>query len=191
MPPYSTNMETETTKTTSVVTLVLFKVCWAAIVFGAVWSREWMGLAAISAFVVYEVIARRRSRLLVPAIIVGMLGYAVDNAYVITGLVSFRDAGLGFAPYWMALLWVNFALIVEHGLSFLKGRPVLGAALGAIGGPMAYMTGVRLGLLELTAAPALALGVIALTWAIAMPLLMHFLRGPTVRATLPSYAPTD
>lgn len=179
-------------KTRSVATLVIFKLCWLAIVFGAVWSKQWLGLAAITAFVAYEVVARRRSGVLVPAVAVGVLGFAVDNAYVLSGLMSFSEPGVAPAPYWMALLWVNFALIVEHGLSFLKGRPALAAFLGAIGGPSAYYAGVRLGLLELHASPVIAMGIVALTWAVAMPLLMHFLRGPTVREPhVGGYAPTD
>ncbi len=179
-------------KTHSVITLVLFKLCWLAIVFSAVWVRPWIGLAAIAGFTVYETVLRGRSHVLLPAVVVGLLGFTVDNLYAVSALITFRDTGFALAPYWMALLWVNFALIVEQGLSFLRGRPVLAAALGAIGGPMAYMAGVRLELLELTAPPVVALGVIALTWALAMPLMLHFLRGPAQRADeLGGYASTD
>ncbi|MEL7240554.1 MAG: DUF2878 domain-containing protein, partial [Planctomycetota bacterium] len=137
-------------KTRSVATLLIFKLCWLAIVFGAVWSEQWLGLAAITAFVAFEVIANRRSGVLFPAVVVGLLGFAVDNVYVLSGLMTFTEPGIAPAPYWMALLWVNFALIVEHGLLFLKGRPALAAVLGAIGGPSAYYAGVGLGLLEFT-----------------------------------------
>ncbi len=166
----------------SIYTLVAFKLSWLCIVFGAVWSMEWIGLLAISAFTAYEVLVRRRRALLVPTIIVGLLGYAVDNAYVLAELLSFNATTGAPAPYWMALLWVNFALVVEHGLSWLQDRPVLGAVLGAIGGPMAYLAGVRLELITFVAPTPFVLAIIALTWAAAMPLLLHFLGGtPTAR----------
>lgn len=161
----------------SIVTLVAFKLCWLSVVFGAVWSMQWLGLVAVSAFTAYEVLIRERKWLLVPAVVVGVLGYAVDNAYVLAGLMKFSDPGVAYAPYWMALLWVNFALIVEHGLAWLSNRPVLAAGLGAIGGPLAYLSGVKLGLIELTAPSAVVMSAIALTWAVAMPLLLYFL-GP-------------
>lgn len=175
----------------SVATLVAFKVSWLCIVFGAVWSMEWLGLLAIIAFTAYEVVVRQRHTLLLPAIMVGVLGYAVDNAYVAANILSFSDPGFAPAPYWMALLWVNFALIVEHGLSFLKGRPFVAAALGAIGGPMAYMAGVRLGLIEFVAPASVALGFIAATWAVAMPALMHYLGGIDERDPVLDYVSTE
>ena len=179
-------------KSRSLITLALFKLCWLAIVFGAVWSQQWLGLLAITAFLAYEAGARRRAGVLVPAVVVGVLGFAVDNAYVASGLLEFRDPAFALAPYWMALLWVNFALIVEHGLVFLQGRPVVAAVLGAFGGPSAYYAGVKLGLIQLTSPPVVALGIIALTWALAMPLLMHYLRGPTARdPEIGRYASTD
>lgn len=162
----------------SIHTLIAFKLSWLAVVFGAVWSMEWIGLLAVSAFTAFEVFGRKRNWLLIPAIVVGVLGYAVDNAYVLTGLLRFNDSAGGIAPYWMALLWVNFALVVEHGLSWLQDRPIVGAVLGAIGGPMAYLAGVRLELITFVAPPLIAITIIALTWAAAMPLLMHFLSGP-------------
>ncbi|MFK7886579.1 MAG: DUF2878 domain-containing protein [Gammaproteobacteria bacterium] len=175
----------------SVATLIAFKVSWLCIVFGAVWSMEWLGLLAIILFTGYEVVIRQRHTLLLPAIIVGILGYAVDNAYVATQLLSFSEPGIALAPYWMALLWVNFALIVEHGLAYLKGKPALAATLGAIGGPLAYLSGVRLGLIEFVAPDVVALAVIAATWALAMPLLMHFLGGSAQRDVLIDYVSTD
>ncbi|MFK8015180.1 MAG: DUF2878 domain-containing protein [Gammaproteobacteria bacterium] len=167
----------------SLTTLVAFKVCWLAIVLGAVWSMEWAGLLAIAAFTAYEVGVRSRTHLLIPALVVGLVGYGVDNAYVATGLMSFSDPGIALAPYWMALLWVNFALIVEHGLAWLNGRPLLAAALGAIGGPMAYFAGVRFELITLIAPTPMVMGVIALTWAAAMPLLIRFLGAGSDTAT--------
>jgi hypothetical protein len=175
----------------SVATLVAFKVSWLCIVFGAVWSMEWLGLAAIIVFTGFEVVVRQRHTLLLPAIIVGVLGFAVDNAYVAAGLLRFSEPGFALAPYWMALLWVNFALIVEHGLAFLKGRPLVAGALGAIGGPLAYLAGVRLGLIELVAPGAVVLAVIAATWAVAMPTMMHFLGGAAEREAMIDYVSSD
>ncbi|MEM6639426.1 MAG: DUF2878 domain-containing protein [Pseudomonadota bacterium] len=176
----------------SVITLIIFKLSWLAIVFGAVWERPWLGLLAIGGFFAYEVVARGRRAVVFPALVVGALGFAVDNIYVLSGLISFSTDSVGYAPYWMALLWVNFALIVEHGLVFLHNRPLLAALLGAIGGPSAYLAGVKLGLIGLDVAPAAVLSVIALTWALAMPLMLSALRGPARRAPqVSNYASSD
>ena len=42
-------------------------------------------------------------------------------------------------------MWMNFALTLNHAMAWLKGRPVVGLILGAIGGPLAYFAGAKLG----------------------------------------------
>ena len=58
---------------------------------------------------------------------------------------------------------------------------VLGAFLGAIGGPMAYLAGVRLELITFVAPTPFVITVIALTWAASMPLLLYFLGGSNAK----------
>ena len=99
-------------------------------------------------------------------------GYFVDHLYVFGGLLSYPVDSLLPVPPWMALLWMNFALILDTGLAGLKKRPLLAAVLGAIGGPLAYSAGVGFGLIELHAAPFVAYAAIAVTWALGLPALL-------------------
>jgi hypothetical protein len=57
-------------------------------------------------------------------------------------------------------------------MGWLKGRPWLAVAFGAVGGPLAYLAGNRLGGVEMSE-PALALLVQGLGWAAMMPLLLR------------------
>jgi hypothetical protein len=57
-------------------------------------------------------------------------------------------------------------------MAWLKGRPWLAAFAGAVGGPLAYLAGERLGGLEMSD-PLLALGAQALGWAVLLPVLVH------------------
>jgi membrane protein implicated in regulation of membrane protease activity len=61
---------------------------------------------------------------------------------------------------------------LNSALYWLAGRPLLAAALGAVGGPLAYFGGVGLGALAFPGGLAWALALIAVEWAIAMPLLL-------------------
>jgi hypothetical protein len=63
-----------------------------------------------------------------------------------------------------------FATTLNLSLGWLKGRPALAALLGAVGGPLAYFAGHRLGGIELPD-PAVALLVQGLGWSVLMPLL--------------------
>ncbi len=54
----------------------------------------------------------------------------------------------------------------------MNGRPVLAAIFGAIGGPLSYMAGERLGAIALGDPRWRSLLVLSISWAVAMPLLM-------------------
>jgi hypothetical protein len=74
-------------------------------------------------------------------------------------------------------MWVNFALILNVSLRWLRGRYLLGAVLGFFGGPLAYFAGARLGAIRIPEPLALKLLVLALAWALAVPLLLRISRG--------------
>jgi hypothetical protein len=72
----------------------------------------------------------------------------------------------------MVALWVLFATTFNASLRWLRGRPLLAMALGAVGGPLAYLAGAQLGAISF---PELASGlaVQAAGWTLLMPLLMR------------------
>jgi hypothetical protein len=85
-----------------------------------------------------------------------------------------------FSPLWMVMLWVNLAMTLNDSMAWLRGRFVLAVIFGAIGGPLAYYSGAKLGAADV---PAMAdLVVIGIAWAIAFPALSwinEFLQKPT------------
>ena len=90
------------------------------------------------------------------------------STLAITGQVHFASAWpAGLAPYWMLSLWIVFATTLNHSLRWLMNRPVAAALAGAIGGPLAYLAGAKLGALSIVT-PAVTLPFIALLWTPAM-----------------------
>ena len=69
-------------------------------------------------------------------------------------------------------MWINFALTLNGSMRWLHGRYLLAAVLGAIGGPLAYVAGVKLGAAALLASSTLVYGALAVVWAGAVPLLV-------------------
>lgn len=102
-----------------------------------------------------------------------LLGTLLDSSYQVLGWIDFHGTRLTpeIAPLWITTLWVNFALTLNHSLSFLQGRPLIAAVLGATGTPLAYYGGVVLGAAALTAPPWHGLIGIAACWLIACPAL--------------------
>jgi len=94
------------------------------------------------------------------------------------GLIHYGAAWpLPSAPAWLLALWAAFALTIVPLFGYLHTRPWLAAALGAVGGPLAYLGAAR-GWRALSMLPPQwhALLALSIGWAVAMPTLMGLAR---------------
>ena len=159
------------------VNVALYQVSWFACVLGAAHGLEWAGPVVTGVVVMIHLTLTGRAaaelRLIVAAVALGVI---VDGTLAATGAVRYPGAlsALFVPPPWMLSLWAGFAILLPHALAWLRGRLLLGAALGALGGPLAYLGGARLGAIELPggALPVFPLATLALAWAAAIPLLL-------------------
>lgn len=145
-----------------------YQLAWFAVLVSAGFGVAWAGAtAAILLAAVHLVLRRDPLELQLIAIAAG-IGLLVDSTLAITGQVRFASAWpAGFAPYWMLSLWIVFATTLNHSLRWLMIHPLAAAVAGAIGGPLAYLAGAKLGALTI-ATPAVTLPFIALLWTPAM-----------------------
>ena len=162
----------------ALVSFVAFQACWFACVGGAARGIPWAGPLAVAAFVAAQLrtipSSAERSRQGWALGLAAVLGYAADSALVLAGVLTFpSQAVLGWpSTMWMVSLWVLQAATLRGVMAWMKGRFTLAALLGAIGGPMAYLAGERLGAAVLGPSHTAALALIAVEWALAMPLLV-------------------
>lgn len=77
-----------------------------------------------------------------------------------------------FVPSWMLLLWAVFGTSVRHCMGWLRGRLLLAAALGAVGGPLSLLGGAELGAVTTSSDVARLWLVVGAQWAIALPTLV-------------------
>ena len=160
---------------TVLINFFAFQLGWFACVLGAANGRPWMGLVVVVTVVAMHLVRARRTAPEFILVLAAMaLGLVVDSLLMATGWLRY-SVGLwlpGLAPYWIVAMWALFAITLNVSMSWLRGRPILAVLMGAIGGPLSYLAGEKLGAIELTV-PAYALAALGLAWAIAMPLLMH------------------
>lgn len=158
----------------AIVNFVLFQLAWFACVLGAAQGHPWFGPLTVAAVVAYHLArARRPGPELALLAVAAAIGLLFDSALVATGWLSYPSGQWHpmLAPYWIVSMWVAFATTLNLSLNWLKGRPALSVAFGAIGGPMAYLAGAALGGVSFVEqVPALA--ALALGWAILTPLLV-------------------
>lgn len=156
-----------------------FQVGWFACVLGAASGRPWLGPLVALPLVLWHLRGAARplaeARLLAAA---GLLGLVLDSALVLAGRLSFTRGVLvaGLAPYWMVTLWVLFATTFNVSLRWLRGHLPLATLFGAVGGPLAYLAGGRLGAAEILEPAWLTYLAVAAVYALATPLLLLLAR---------------
>lgn len=159
-----------------IANFLAFQLGWFSCVLGAAHGIPWFGTIIAIALVAWHLARatapRSELRLILTA---GLIGLALDSIPVASGLIHYVSGTLlpGAAPHWIVAMWLIFATTLNVTFRWLKRRWLLAALLGAVAGPLAYYGGAALGAAEFPGSdPALALAVIAIVWASAMPLLM-------------------
>ena len=161
------------------VNYVAFQACWLACILGAAAGMPILGPIAVAIFVALHLAVSKpgqeRAGRIKLLIIAGVIGYVADSALVLLGILAFPPAAaLGWpTSLWMVALWVNLAATLNASMSWLGRSRPLAIVFGVIGGPLAYLAGARLGAATLGPTLAGATLVIAVEWALAMPLLVR------------------
>ncbi len=154
---------------------LLFQVGWLACVLGGASEHAWIGVAAVSVIIAIHLkfakVARPELYLIGFAIIIGGIW---DGLLTYTGLLQFENGIYidGMAPYWIIAMWALFATTLNVSMRWMKGKTMLAAAFGLIGGPLAYFAGHKLGAVEFTNLMQTMLA-IGIGWAVIMPALMY------------------
>ncbi|MCK6445017.1 MAG: DUF2878 domain-containing protein [Planctomycetes bacterium] len=149
----------------------LFQVVWFACVLGAANDALAVGLGVAGAALVAALLlsdARARDGWLV--LCVGFGGFWIDTLEIALGVYTAPGARLFEAatPWWFVVLWAGFATTLCSSFAWALTRPWLAVALGAVAGPIAYLSGERLGALTLGEPKARALAILAVAWALAL-----------------------
>ena len=77
----------------------------------------------------------------------GCIGALWDGLLARLGFLEFPSGMFlpWLAPVWIIALWVGFATTLNVSLALLQGRWYWALLFGAVGGPLAYWAGMRLG----------------------------------------------
>jgi hypothetical protein len=154
---------------------VSFQAGWFACVFGAAAGQPWLGPAALVVLLgLHFAWPRPRRAEIALLVFAAVFGYAMDSLLVLAGVIEFPPAArLGWpSPVWMVALWVNLATTLNASLSWLRGRYVTAALVGALAGPLSYFAGARLEAIGFGLPAGLSLAAIAAEWAVSTPMLV-------------------
>jgi len=156
------------------INFAAFQIGWFSAVLGAANGMPWLGPLTFAGVLAIHLRIASRPDLEVGLVIAsGVIGFYFDSLLVAQGWVSY-PSGLvsdSFAPYWIVTMWMLFATTLNVSMRWLRDNRALAALFGAVGGPLSYLAGAKLGGIVFVDQVA-ALVALAIGWAVAMPLLM-------------------
>lgn len=154
------------------VGIVLFKANWLLLVTG---QQRWL-LLVVCLILPLQVLAvlpgnaasGQKYRVLQRCVAFACMGVIVDQSLSFAGVLVFPERWL---PAWLLVLWVSFTLVLPHVSEFLKRWPLYACSLaGALGGTLSYQAGAALGAVTLVQPLWLSSTMLALIWAVILPL---------------------
>lgn len=158
----------------TLLNLILFKLGWAATVFGAAYGVAWAGAATIAGIAIICLAkAERPQRELTLFIIAAGIGLAWETLLMNGGILVYAgSAGDLLAPYWIVGMWILFASTLNVGMRWMKKNWLLPVLFGGIGGPLSFLAGESIGAVTFPN-HSLSIPVIAIGWAILLPALLR------------------
>jgi hypothetical protein len=154
---------------------LLFQAGWFACVLGGAYALPLAGsliaLAIIALHLWFTPDAIVELKLLTLALSFGLV---FESLLVNFQLAHYSNGMLlpGLAPYWMILMWPLFASTLNLSMAWMKNlAPFVVAILGAILAPFAYFAGAGMQAVVFDDV-FLSLSIIAIGWAILLPLLV-------------------
>ena len=156
------------------INFAAFQIGWFSSVLGAAKQMPWLGPVVFLLVLAIHLRFARRPQFEIGLVIAcGVIGLMFDSILVTAGWVTYPSGLFSelLAPYWIVTMWMLFGTTLNLSMGWLKGRPLLAALLGAIGGPSSYIAGQKLGgIVFLDFVPAIV--ALAIGWAVFMPVLM-------------------
>jgi hypothetical protein len=172
-------------KSPMLINAALFQCVWFACVIGSAYQLLWPAALSCLALMVWQLHPIRRHtndfKLLALSV---LLALVVDTTWIQIGFMQFTDQRLiaAISPLWIILLWMGFALTINHSLAWLSLHPLLPVAMGLIGGPLSYYAGLRIGAVEYLRDPLLISACLALAWGLSMVIMVRLGQGKQVAA---------
>lgn len=156
--------------TSRAVDSLAFNAIWfQSVWFCAVLGRESLLPLAIALLVLHIWLCRDYRAELRQLAFVGGLGIVADAVLSAAGVFHFPGDAL--VPLWLCCLWLAFAAALGRSLAWMARHQLLASFAGAVAFPLNYWAGLRLEAVEFGYSVPATMAILAVTWAILLPLM--------------------
>ena len=112
---------------------------------------------------------------------VAAVGWLIDSIWLQLGVLTIPNVH-NLLPLWLAMLWLLFATTLRHSLGWTARHWWLSSLLGALGGPLSYLSGATLAGLGVPWDAVSDLLLLSLSWALLLPALHGLTRSRWLQA---------
>ncbi len=155
----------------TLINLILFKIAWLSVVFGAANQLALAGTAVVVLVSLWHLhVARDARSELVLLLVAAGTGLIWESLLISQNVVQYGSAQplMPIAPYWIVAMWVLFATTLNLGMRWIRRNLTVAMIFGAVGGPLSFLAGQRIGAVSFPD-PSLSLVVIGAGWAVLLP----------------------
>ena len=159
----------------NIINFCLFQVGWFVCILGAAWNYTYVAIIiSIGILFLHLYLTDKNANDIKLSAIAATIGFSFDGIMQFNNMIIYNNPGVPypFTPIWIVILWILFAITLNHSLAWLKGRTALAMLFGLMGGPLVYLAGEKL--MAVTIANPNTLIVLAIGWAFITPLLISF-----------------
>lgn len=160
------------------INILVYQICWFVCILGGANDLPMAGVLAAALALAYHLYtAARPGAALALVAFAAVVGGIWDSTLVAAGWLIYPSGTPieGTAPYWIVAMWIAFATTFNVSLRWFKQHLLAASLFGAIGAPLAFLAGAKLGGVVFVD-PLLGYGALAIGWAVLMPLMMIMAR---------------
>jgi hypothetical protein len=161
-----------------VTNLLSFAIGWFACVVGAANGTPSYGVGVAAMLLALNILVAEdpihQARIIV---IVGALGFVIDTILGLAGIFVFAPRASNpswLCPIWMVAIWMMFGSMLNASLAWLAAHGAIASIVGAIAGPLSYLTAAKMGAIALPGRVAPRLAILVIVWAVVFPTLLRF-----------------
>ena len=125
-----------------------YQITWLFCIFGEYYKISIIGfIVGIIYLSLFFYHCSNKEEALKICLIFSSVGYIFDSLLGLLNIFTIKsNIMFGYLPIWFLVLWPAFSTLFVDVLSFLKNRPVVAFILGSLFAPLAYYSGIPLGI---------------------------------------------
>lgn len=159
----------------NIINIIGFQISWWTCILGATSSFKYLGPLVMMVFIAsYFYFYLEDKKEIYLLLFFGAFGTVIDSLFINYASFVYEGSYSEYsviAPAWITAMWCGFAGTVNHSMTWFKDKWILCTVLGAIFGPLSYLTGAKFGAISFLADSSSHIIILAIVWGISMPLI--------------------